>query len=278
MAPGAPLIAPWCSSPTTATRPPSPRACGPPGPAARDTIGSAEDAPGALRMTTADEGVREIQLSGKQLVFLFMAVTVVSVVIFLCGVLVGRGVQARTAYLDTEVIGESPVDAGAGAATTEPSVADQPTPRADVTFPKRLENNEAPAEKLVPRRDPPPSPAAPSAVASPTAPAAATAGAPGPTTPPSAAATGARPTAGIPSEPKGGGYAIQVAAFNARDEAETLVKRLLGKGYAVFLVTPQAGQPPMFRVRVGKYQQRAEAERVAARLEREEQFKPWITR
>ena len=48
-------------------------------------------------MTTPDDGVREIHLSGKQLVFLFMAVTVVSVVIFLCGVLVGRGVQARSA-------------------------------------------------------------------------------------------------------------------------------------------------------------------------------------
>ena len=42
---------------------------------------------------TTDEGFREIQLNGKQLVFLFMAATVVSVVIFLCGVLVGRGVR-----------------------------------------------------------------------------------------------------------------------------------------------------------------------------------------
>ena len=42
---------------------------------------------------TPDEGFREIQLNGKQLVFLFMAATVVSVVIFLCGVLVGRGVR-----------------------------------------------------------------------------------------------------------------------------------------------------------------------------------------
>ena len=40
-----------------------------------------------------DDGFHEIQLSGKQLVFLFMATTVVSIVIFLCGVLVGRGVQ-----------------------------------------------------------------------------------------------------------------------------------------------------------------------------------------
>ena len=43
----------------------------------------------------SDEGFREIQLNGKQLVFLFMAATVVSVVIFLCGVLVGRGVACR---------------------------------------------------------------------------------------------------------------------------------------------------------------------------------------
>src|SRR5713226_9180226 len=42
-----------------------------------------------------DDGFHEIQLSGKQLVFLFMAATVVSVVIFLCGVLVGRGVRAE---------------------------------------------------------------------------------------------------------------------------------------------------------------------------------------
>ena len=44
-----------------------------------------------------DEGVHEIQLNGKQLVFMFMAVTVVAVVIFLCGVMVGRGVRAPRA-------------------------------------------------------------------------------------------------------------------------------------------------------------------------------------
>ena len=43
--------------------------------------------------TVSDEGFHEIQLNGKQLVFLFMAVTVVLVVTFLFGVLVGRGVR-----------------------------------------------------------------------------------------------------------------------------------------------------------------------------------------
>ncbi len=48
-----------------------------------------------LSHDAADDGFHEIQLSGKQLVFLFMATTVVSVVIFLCGVLVGRGVRGE---------------------------------------------------------------------------------------------------------------------------------------------------------------------------------------
>ncbi len=47
-----------------------------------------------LMASTHDDAFREIQLSGKQLVFLFMAVVVIAVVIFLTGVQVGRGVQA----------------------------------------------------------------------------------------------------------------------------------------------------------------------------------------
>ena len=42
-----------------------------------------------------DDGFHEIHLSGKQLVFLFMATMVVSVVIFLMGVFVGRNVRAQ---------------------------------------------------------------------------------------------------------------------------------------------------------------------------------------
>ena len=41
---------------------------------------------------------------------------------------------------------------------------------------------------------------------------------------------------------------------------------------------PPRGGPKMFRVRIGKYQTRREAETIAARLEKEDQFKPWITK
>jgi hypothetical protein len=34
----------------------------------------------------------------------------------------------------------------------------------------------------------------------------------------------------------------------------------------------------VFRVRIGKFKTRREAESIAAKLQREEQFNPWITR
>ena len=54
----------------------------------------------ARTFEAGDDGFHEIQLNGKQLVFLGMATTLVSVVIFLCGVLVGRGVRAETIVAD----------------------------------------------------------------------------------------------------------------------------------------------------------------------------------
>ena len=70
-----------------------------------------------------DDESRGVHLSDKQLVFVFMAGTVVAVVVFLFGVLVGRGVQqARGPIADggmaaaTEVVSDG--------ASGEPPVAD----------------------------------------------------------------------------------------------------------------------------------------------------------
>ena len=79
-------------------------------------------------------------------------------------------------------------------------------------------------------------------------------------------------------EPVGAGFVVQVAAVNDRREADTIAKRLAAKGYPSFVTTPPNGTPRTFRVRVGKYPTRRDAESIAARLQREEQFKPWITR
>jgi DedD protein len=238
---------------------------------------------------TQDEGFHEIQLNGKQLVFLFMAATVVSVVIFLCGVLVGRGVRSQLAVGDTTapstVAETTPTPtappASVPAAGSDPTKAAPPPTTDDLSYFKRLEKQNPPAEQLKPAPDrsapPEPVPAPPVAAVTPPP-------APAPTPPrekaratatPAAAPEVALPAASAPSGP---GFAVQIAALNVRSEADAIAKRLSSKGYTAYVVTPASGTPSVFRVRVGTFPTRREAESIAAKLQKEEQFKPWVTR
>ena len=75
------------------------------------------------------------------------------------------------------------------------------------------------------------------------------------------------------------GYAIQVTTLRESEAAERMAQGLLEKGYPAFVVPPAPGVPvSVFRVRVGTYTDRDEAEQVLRRLEGEESLKPWITR
>jgi cell division septation protein DedD len=229
------------------------------------------------QLRQADEGFHEIQLSGKQLVFLFMATTIVAVVIFLCGVLVGRGVRSGTlASSDAAPAAESAPVAQASPPVAPPpptadgtSAADPPagapppaaeTPAAapkgqeDLSYHRRLQGDAAgtsssPEDRLKPREET----AAPREKA--------------PAPPPAQA------------PPPANGWMVQIAALRDRAAADAMVKRLSAKGYPTVVVEPAAGAPAAsFRIRVGPYADRAEAERTARRLEREEQFRPFITR
>ena len=238
----------------------------------------------------ADDGLHEIQLNGKQLVFLFMASTVVAVVIFLCGVMVGRGVRAQRPA--------NPIEASADA-VTDPTAVIEPSPREPLTasvpsnapvasqetltYPGRLEGQDPTEETLRPA--PAPSASAPTATASTITASKVTTSkvtASNVTTSniaePKAAPARASADASNPGEPAGNGFVVQVAAVNDRREADTIAQRLSAKGYPTFVTTPPNGVPRMFRVRIGKYPTRREAETIAARLEKEDQFKPWITR
>jgi len=73
------------------------------------------------------------------------------------------------------------------------------------------------------------------------------------------------------------GYAVQVAAVNARSEADSIAKRLSAKGYSAYVEDPKGSQK-MFRVRVGTFKSRSDARTVADKLKKEEKFKPWVTR
>jgi cell division septation protein DedD len=80
------------------------------------------------------------------------------------------------------------------------------------------------------------------------------------------------------TEPAGNGYVVQVTATRTRTEADAVAKRLSSKGYPTFVMPVGGAGAGLFRVRVGKYNDRREAESISRRLEKEEQFKPWITR
>jgi cell division septation protein DedD len=73
-------------------------------------------------------------------------------------------------------------------------------------------------------------------------------------------------------------WVIQVHALRNRDAASAIVKRLIAKGYPAFLPNPPKGEPSIYRVQIGRYKDRAEAEQVARRLAREEQLRPEIKR
>ena len=200
-----------------------------------------------------DEAFHEIQLNGKQLVFLFMAGTVVAVVIFLCGVMVGRGVRAQRGAELAELSSDATTDPTADVApvTGAPGGSEPTSPamQEKLSYPDRLGGQEPPRETL---KEP-----ARSSVGS--------------------AASAASSSAPPPSE-SSEGFAVQVAAVREREEAATIVKRLTSKGYPAYMTMPAAGAPRVYRVRVGKFDDRREAEAVASRLEKEEQFRPWITR
>ena len=229
----------------------------------------------------AEDGFHEIQLSGKQLVFLFMATTLVSVVIFLCGVLVGRGVRAERGGDDPSAIA-SAMPAAPAEAVPAPGAPPPPVPstEGELTYDKTLRDKNAPNDTLKnvkpaappPAADPPPSTPPANTTPAPQAQQPAPAATPQkPVAPPPARAD-------VPTSGKAGAWVIQVHALQNREAATTFVKTLAAKGYPAFLLNPAAGSPQIYRVQIGGYRERAEAEQIARRLEKEEQFKPAIKR
>ena len=216
--------------------------------------------------TTTDDAFHEIQLNGKQLVFLFMSTVVILVVVFLFGVLVGRGVRGDRGPLEALTQPDTP-PAVADAVPAVPPSGEPTAANEELSYPNRLATNEATPEKLRASQPPAPPPPAPTPAARPRVEEPA----------PAAAAPAAARAAGL-NEPAGVGFAIQVAALRQRAEADSVARSLSTKGYPAYVMNPESGAPAVFRVRVGKFKERSEAETVASRLQKEEQFKPWIVR
>ena len=220
-----------------------------------------------------DDGFHEIQLSGKQLVALFMAGTTVAVMIFLCGVWVGRGVPNDRGVTsdspDTTAAAPAPAPATPPSqpiASSGPPSAEPPAPAAEpddeLSYAKRLQADSAPAEKLKPAS---PAPAAQPARE---------------TQPRGAATTPPQPKPEPAATPqmtaRAGGWIVQVVSLQDRAAAATIARRLASKGYPAFVLDPAAGGPRIYRVQVGGYADKTEAEQASRRLERDEQFKPFV--
>jgi cell division septation protein DedD len=216
----------------------------------------------------ADQNVREIQLGGKQLVFLFMASVVLAVAIFLLGISVGRGVGAPEAETTAAPSEPTPTPPAAMPPRTETTPEDnkyhrdltgqtETKPQPPPDDPPKPSGTESTSVAVTPPATPATKPAPQSTTAPPPTVAA--------TSPPSAAA---KPTAApARGTPPASGWYVQVAAFKSRENADRQVSQLKAKGYAALV---QADPGSLFRVRIGPFQERTEANSTAERLKREE--------
>ena len=153
------------------------------------------------------------------------------------------------------------MDAGFSAVSTTtdaPPAAEPPAPAKetaeDLSYAKRLQSDSAPAEKLKPRTE-----------------------APAPRVPaPAPASTSATKAAAAGGTGRPGAWIVQVISLQDRGAAGTIAKRLSSKGYPAFVLDPAPGAPRIYRVQVGGYADKNDAEQASRRLEKDEQFKPLV--
>ena len=176
-----------------------------------------------------------------------MATTVVAVVIFLCGVLVGRGVRPSTASGTASAASIAPAPVPVESMPSPAATAGSPPPAPpataeDLSYHKRLQVNPGPPEaaaadeKLKTQETEPPKPVDP-------------------------------PVAKASAPPPGpeGGWVVQIAALRDRAAADAIVRRLTAKGYPTFMLETGPGTPaPGYRVRVGRAIAARRADRAAA--------------
>ena len=229
-----------------------------------------------FREDATDDGFHEIQLSRKQLVFLFMTGSVALILVFLFGVVVGRDtatkpVEQPISSAEAPPVTD-PVAPGTENPVTPPPAGTDPVPGTqppkELDYPKILAGGDTPAKPKEEPRPPAPQPkeAEPPAVQS---------------TPPAPAAKQPEPRIAPESGPKvptagqPGAWVIQISALRSRPAAAEWVQKLISKGYPAFL---DDSAPGVFRVRIGRFKDRNEAERVSRRLLKEESTKSVISR
>jgi cell division protein FtsN len=177
---------------------------------------------------------REVQVSSSGLVFIFLAILVLGVFIFLLGVSVGKK-QVRMAGPTTilarpATVSDEPSDVVKDqTAEAEPAGGSEVKPDAKSPVPETAAKVQAIAEKPTPR-----------------------------TTAPGPAAT--KPATS-------GSYYIQVGAFNEKSQADAFAARFKGQGYPAVVMNPfPSDRRATYRVRLVGYPTKEQASQAMAKL------------
>ncbi len=208
-----------------------------------------------------DQSFYEIQLNTPHLVLAFLAAAVVGVTVFWLGVVIGRGQtetgpadqwQAAVPAEDTE---EEPYDLYE--AVSEPALQPQApaeTPAAETEPPaqQEVEQPSTAAPRFEPA-DPVEEQRAPVVAES-------QVGLP-------------RPDASLPS-----GWIVQVRSTPDKPDADSLQSALVGAGFPAFVVSAEVSGVTYYRVRVGRYRSKGDADIIEAELlTRSDVDTTWVT-
>jgi cell division protein FtsN len=205
---------------------------------------------------------RELQVSSTQLAIIFFGILIIGVVIFLLGVSVGKKHAQASLKAGSALAQKAPEQVKdrliiPEAKTETPKTVEAPKPapvEKEAQPPLKAEEARAKME--------PSSPAKENPKASPDKPLTA---APKPEAPAQKAKPGPKVETAAP--PKKGLYYVQVGALADRTEAAAVSQKYKSQGYAALVLDPQPTDgKPVFRVRIGGFATKEEADSVRAKL------------
>ena len=206
----------------------------------------------------SDDGIHEISLNGKTLVFIFMATTVLLVVTFLLGVMVGRGARDLQGMNPEVLIGDALEEDLVEEFEVAPEVVlpgDETVQMGDLSYPGRLTSPDVIQESVNPDSD----------LIEEVRP-----------SEDESSITEQLPLRSSSLESVKVGFTVQVTAVRNREDAEAMLEQLRSDDYPAYLLEPDASAE-FYRVRVGRNLDQKEADDMRRRLE-EAQFPAWVTR
>lgn len=212
-------------------------------------------------MSDHEPSYYEIALTNRQVLIAFAILLVCLVAAFLSGVWVGRGDAAPP---PPRVAEEAPAEAG----------ADEPEPLSFFSRDRPADDGagdeagEAPGGGATLAEDPVEGGGGNAAGA----------GAAAPSPPPAAEPPRPAPAASAPAETSGdGGFVIQVFSSRDREQAQSIVDKLVAGGRDAYLSPVEMDGQTMYRVRIGPFADREGAGKAADEVRHRFRLDTWIT-